>query len=463
MGKIKITIEDLFNIAGATIYNPDVFKGVTNVVIDSRKAKKGSLFVAIKGEKYDGHDFVLTALQNGASALVIDKKKLNKFKSIEVPIITVNNTIKAYGEIAKIWRNKLTAKVICITGSNGKTTVKEMIATLLSEKYKVIKTEANNNNHIGVPLTIFSADDKCDILVLELGTNHFGEIEYISEISRPDIAIITNIGDSHLEFFKNKEGVFKEKSYLFSVTDKCGGTVFINIDDPIIKKLRKIYKNKVTYGFTGVADVKGKVLKYLDDGRILIEITTKDKTIKTSLPVHGESNSKNFLAAAAVSIYIGMTLKQIIEGTGKLKQVDGRLKVNELSNNVLIDDSYNSSTTSIQSAIALVNRIKKYPRKFIIFGDIFELGQYSNKIHEELSQLFRPNKNLIVLTIGKMMKVLHKSLTRKKIKSIHFNSREELSLFLKYEEIENSVILIKGSRGMKMEEFLNILEKRLIA
>jgi UDP-N-acetylmuramoyl-tripeptide--D-alanyl-D-alanine ligase len=460
MGKIKITIEDLFNISGAVIYNPDLFKAVTNIVIDSRKAKKGSLFVAIKGEKFDGHDFVLTAVQYGAAAVVIDKKKLNKFKSLEIPVITVNDTIKAYGDLAKTWRNKLTAKVICITGSNGKTTVKEMIATLLAEKYNVVKTEANNNNHIGVPLTIFSADEKSGILILELGTNHFGEIEYTSNISQPDISIITNIGDSHLEFFKNREGVYKEKSVLFSVTDKCGGTVFVNMEDPVIKKEIKSYSNKITYGFAGAADIKGKILKYLDDGRTLIEITAKGNTFKTTLPVYGRSNSRNYLTAAAAALYTGMTIKQIIAGTKKIKQVDGRLNVKELKNIILIDDTYNSNTTSIQSAVKLVNKIKKYPRKLIVLGDILELGIYSGKIHKELAKLFSPNKNLTVLTIGKMMKVLNKSLTRKKIKSIHFNSREELSLFLKYEEIENSVILIKGSRGMKMEEFVNIMETR---
>jgi UDP-N-acetylmuramoyl-tripeptide--D-alanyl-D-alanine ligase len=460
MGKIKITIKDLFNVPSATIYNPDAFKGVTNVVIDSRKAKKGSLFVAIKGEKFDGHDFVLTAVRNGAEAVVIDEKKLKKFNSLTIPVVTVNNTMKAYGDIAKIWRKKLNAKVICITGSNGKTTVKEMIATLLSEKYKVVKTEANNNNHIGVPLTILSADEKCDILVLELGTNHFGEIEYISDISQPDISIITNIGDSHLEFFKDPAGVFKEKSILFSVTDKCGGTVFINTDDPIIKKGSKFYKNKITYGFTGAADIKGKILQYTEDGRTIIKITTRNKTFKTTLPLYGESSAKNFLAATAVALSIGLTIKQIITGTSKFKQVDGRLKVKDLNNNIIIDDSYNSNSASIESAVELVTRIKKYRNKLIILGDIFELGKYSSKIHGELAKIFQPNNNLIVLTIGKKMKVLNKSLTQKKVKSIHFNSRKELSLYLKYANIENSVILIKGSRGMKMEEFLNILETR---
>lgn len=210
----------------------------------------------------------------------------------------------------------------------------------------------------------------------------------------------------------------------------------------------------------GNIDVKGKVLQYLDDGRTFIRISNNDKTIETSLPVYGESNSKNYLAAVAVALKLGMTIKQIIAGTGKLKQIEGRLNVQKLKNNILIDDTYNSNTTSIQSAFELVNRIKKYHMKYVVLGDIFELGKYSTKIHEELAQIFRPDNNLIVLTIGKMMKILNKSLIKKKIKSIHFNSREELSLFLKYEEIEDSVILVKGSRGMKMEEFVNILETR---
>ncbi|MEK6552951.1 MAG: Mur ligase family protein, partial [Bacteroidota bacterium] len=233
MGKIKITIEDLFNISSAVIYNPDAFKPVSNVEIDSRRVKKGSLFIAIKGEKYDGHDFILDALKKGANSVVIDSRKLKKFSFLEIPVVAVNNTIRAYGELAKIWRNKISAKVISITGSNGKTTVKEMIASLLSEKYNVVKTEANNNNHIGVPLTILGTDEKCEALVLEQGTNHFNEIEYSANISRPDYAMITNIGDSHLEFLKNREGVYKEKSALLDITEIHGGTVFLNMDDPI--------------------------------------------------------------------------------------------------------------------------------------------------------------------------------------------------------------------------------------
>ncbi|TSA27644.1 MAG: UDP-N-acetylmuramoyl-tripeptide--D-alanyl-D-alanine ligase [Ignavibacteriales bacterium] len=460
MGKIKITIEDLFNISSAVIYNPDAFKPVSNVEIDSRRVKKGSLFVAIKGEKYDGHDFILDALKKGANAVIIDSRKLKKFSFLEIPVVAVNNTTRVYGELAKIWRNKISAKVISITGSNGKTTVKEMMASLLSEKYNVVKTAANNNNHIGVPLTILGTDEKCEALVLEQGTNHFNEIEYSANISRPDYALITNIGDTHLEYFKNREGVYKEKSALLDITEMHGGTVFLNMDDPIIRKHSKNYWNKITYGFNGSVNVKGKILDYTNDGRTKIKISYKGKKIETILPVYGESNAKNFLAASAVVLKLGLTGNEIINGTKNIKPVHGRLEVKKFKDAVVIDDTYNSSPASVESAVDLIKKIKTHKRKIIVLGDMLELGKQSEKLHKDLAKLFSSDKNLFVLTTGNMMKHLNKALRKKKVKSIHFHIREALSLYLQYEEIENSVILVKGSRGMKMEEFVNTLEKR---
>lgn len=460
MGKLKITLEDLFNLPSAVIYNPDGFKPISKVEIDSRKVKKGCLFVAIKGEKFDGHDFVLTAVQNGAQAVVVNKKKMKKFDSLDVTLIAVDDTTKAFGDIANIWRKKLKAKVVSITGSNGKTTTKEMVSTLLAEKYNVVKTLANNNNHIGVPLTILSSDEKCDVIVLEQGTNHFGEIAYSSKISQPDFALMTNIGDSHLEFLKNREGVYKEKSALFTETEKNGGTVLVNADDSIINGNAKNFKNKLSFGFNGKADVNGKILGYTDDGRTKVQITSGKNQFEATLPVYGEANAKNFLAAATVALKLGLTKKQIRNGAKKFTPVHGRVEVKKFKNAVVIDDTYNASPASVKSAVETINKIKTYKSKIVVLGDIFELGNQSAKIHKELEKVFKPAKNLVVLTVGTMMQHLVKELRKKKIRSIHFFLREALSLYLQYEEIENAVILVKGSRGMKMEEFVNILEKR---
>ncbi len=460
MDKIKITIEDLFNIPGAVIYNPDDYKPVSSAVIDSRKIIKGSIFFAIQGEKFDGHDFVKEAIKKGARAVVINEKKLKKFSSVKIPIVTVKDTTVAFGQLANIWRKKLFAKVISITGSNGKTTTKEILATLLAEKFSVVKTDANNNNHIGVPLTIFSADENCEALVLEQGTNHFGEIEYSAKISQPNFAVITNIGDSHLEFLKNRTGVYKEKSALLTETEKFGGKVILNLDDPIIRQNAKRFRNKITFGFKGKADVKGKILGYTNDGRTKIEVSYKNRKVVVELPVCGQSNAKNFLAACAIAFEMGLSNKEIINGVIKIKSVHGRLEVVNYKKAVVIDDTYNASPASVEAAYDLVKKIKTFKNKIVVLGDIFELGKQSPKLHKELSNLFKPDKNLFVLTVGKLTQNLHKELRRNKVRSIHFHFRLALSLYLQYEEIDNSVILVKGSRGMMMEEFVNVLEKR---
>lgn len=462
MGKVKITLEDLFNIPTAIIYNPDGYKPLSRVVIDSRKVVKNSLFVAIKGEKFDGHDFVYEAIKNGAKAILINKRKFKKFNNINLPVIAVDDTILAFGQLANVWRKKINARVIGITGSNGKTTTKEFLSTLLSEKFNVVKTEANNNNHIGVPLTIFYANDQTEILILEQGTNHFGEIEYTSKISEPDFGLITNIGDSHLEFLINREGVYKEKSSLLFYTDKNSGNVFINIDDPILNEHKNDFQNVKTFGFTKDADFKGEVVEITDEGKTKIKIDYIKKSFTTDLPILGESNAKNFLAAFAIAKTLGLTNKDIQKAVKKLSAPHGRLEVIKTKKALIIDDTYNASPISIEAALNVIRTIKTYKNKIAILGDVYELGKQAKKIHKELSKLFYENEEIIVLTIGEMMKYLHKELKKKKIKTIHFNERDELNLYLKYEEVENSVILIKGSRGMKMEEFLNTLKTRLL-
>ena len=456
----KITIEDLFNLPGAVIYNPDGYKSTKYVSIDSRKIKKGSIFFAIKGEKFDGHNFVKEAIKKGAGCVVISKRQLKKFDNVNVTIVTVNDTTKAYGELANTWRKKLGLIVVSLTGSNGKTTTKEITATLLAEKYKVIKTEANNNNHIGVPLTIFNANEKTDVLVLEHGTNHFGEIEYTAKIAQSDFAFITNIGNAHLEFLKNKEGVLKEKLSLLKETEKCGGKVMINVDDPLLRKTAKQFKNKYTFGFTRTPDVKGEIIGFTIDGRTKVSARNGFKNLKAVLPVYGVANAKNFLPAYVVAIKLGLTKKQILSGIQKLKSVNGRLKLKELKNIILVDDTYNSNPESVKNGIELVNNIKIYDRKILVMGDMFELGTKSKKLHEELAQFISPRKISDVYLIGKYMKHLQSKLVKTKVNSKYFSSRKQLAGFLAKNNLENSVMLFKGSRGMHMEEFLQVTESK---
>lgn len=457
---MRITLEDIFNIPNAVIYYPDLYKSVTSVSIDTRTIKKNSLFVAIKGKNYDGHRYVNEAIKKGATAIVVSNRKLMELDDIEILIISVKNTTHAYGELAKIWRNKQKAKVISITGSNGKTSTKEMLALLLSSKYKVHKTEANNNNQIGVPLTILSASKDTDFIVLEHGSNHFGEIDYTAKIAQPDYALITNIGSSHTQYLESKEKILNEKVDLFNNLKETG-IVFINTDDTLLKSLKNNFSNKLTYGFKGKPEIKGKVIGKSDDSRERLLIVSKKTELEITNPLIGESNSANYLAAVAISIKLGLPKKEIIKATKSIKSFKGRLQEKDYDNYTLIDDTYNSNPESVKNALNVLRRFKLRRNKVLIFGDMLELGKLSMQIHRELANEINKLKIDIVLTIGKHSAEITSNInSATKIKK-HFHSRALLKKYLKKIELIDSVILVKGSRGMKMEEFIKVLENRV--
>lgn len=460
MKKIQLNIKDIFNIPTAVIYNPDMFKSVYHVSIDSRNIRKNTLFIAIKGERFDGHDFIDEVIKKGAVAVVVNEKNFKKLSEIEIPVITVNDTTKALGDVAKIWRSKLKTKVIGITGSAGKTTTKEILAALLSQKFKVNKTSANNNNHIGVPLTILSTTEKHNVLVAELGTNHFGEIPYTAPIASPDYALITNIGDSHLEFLKNRKGVLKEKSTLLNEAIKRGGKVFINNDDKLLKEFGKKIKNKVTFGLDEKADFKAKIIGYDKLVKPQVEIKNKKNIFISSLPVSGDKNVLNFTAAFAIASEIGLTNSQIQKAVRKIKSYNKRLEVRNLKTFTLINDTYNANPDSMKSSLDILDKIGSREKKIAVLGDMFELGAESKLKHLELSTFINKTKVDQVYSIGKMMKLMNQKLNGKTKVHQHFTDRESLKNFLKKLNVNNSAVLVKGSRGLKMEEFVSVLETR---
>ncbi|MCB9206947.1 MAG: UDP-N-acetylmuramoyl-tripeptide--D-alanyl-D-alanine ligase [Ignavibacteriales bacterium] len=453
---MKFTLEDIFNIPTAVIYEPDKYKSVTSVSIDTRSIKKNSLFVAIKGKNFDGHNYINEAVRKGASAIVAQYKKVNELDNIKVPIIAVRNTQTAYGEIAKIWRNKFSTKVISITGSNGKTTTKEILSHLLESKFKVHKTVANNNNQIGVPLTILSAPQNIDFIVLEHGTNHFGEIEYTAKIAQPDYALITNIGNSHIQYLESKEKIFVEKSELFKNV-KENGTVFINNDDQLLKSTKSTVASKVTFGFTKNSDVTCKI-NVDKKGNEIIIIDGFGKKIETSFPLLGIANVKNYLSAVAISLKVGLTKSDIIKSTKTLTAVKGRLQKKDYNQFTIIDDTYNANPESVESAFEVVKNFQNRSNKILVLGDMFELGASTADLHKNLAKNINRIPNVKVFTIGKNSKLIFNEVN--KIEKKHFINRQVLKKYLSTVEIENSVILVKGSRGMKMEEFVKVLENR---
>ncbi len=461
MKRISISLNDLFNLESSVIYNPDAYKSTTAVCIDSRQIKKNCLYVAIAGEKHDGHDFVDEAIIKGAAAVLINEKKLKRFTHISMPIITVKNTLAAYGQLANIWRNKLNAVVIGITGSNGKTTTKEMLAAILSQRYQVVKSAANNNNHIGVPLSIFSANASCEVLVLEHGTNHFGEIAYTAKISDPDFALITNIGESHIEFLLNKNGVYKEKSELFKQTLLNRGKIFVNADDPVLNRKTENIEEKITFAINNKADYKGTIKGYDVLGRTRLEVKSKKKNfhIESTLPVYGYAGALNALPAIAIAHWFGLAKNEITRGIESIKQVKGRQYVDVMKNFVLIDDTYNANPISMRSAFDLLRKIKLHEKKILILGDMFELGSHSNYQHNKLAVDLIKIKPYKVFLTGKAMKSLFNAV-KGRIDVVYFSNRDRLKKTLQTFNISRSVVLVKGSRGMKMEEFSNELKLR---
>jgi len=460
MRKSKINIEDLFDLESAVIYNPDSYKATSDVSMDSRSVKKGSIFFAIKGLKFDGHKFIAEAVKKGAGAVVINSRRLKSLDDLDVTIIAVKDTTKAYGELASIWRKKLALKVISITGSNGKTSTKEILHTLLSEKYNVHKSAANDNNHIGVPKTIFECSDKHDAVVIEHGTNHFGEIEYTAKIAIPDIAAITNIGDSHLEFLKNRKGVLKEKSALLEQADSNDGKVLINVDDVLLAEEIKKYKNVIKYGFKGRVDCKAKMLGFTEDGRTKLNVIFGNDNFDVTLPLLGISSAKNYLLAISIAFEMGLTEKDILAGTKKLLPYHGRLESKIYKEFMLIDDTYNASPDSVRAGLDLLRKIKSYKKKLVVLGDMFELGNSSANLHSDLADSFKGIKNLKVMTIGPFMKKLNDKLIKNKIDAAHYDQRHLLKQELEKVSLNDYVIFVKGSRGMKMEEFVSVLKDR---
>ncbi|HPN39852.1 MAG TPA: UDP-N-acetylmuramoyl-tripeptide--D-alanyl-D-alanine ligase, partial [Melioribacteraceae bacterium] len=455
--KTKRTI----NIAGFNLIKGDINSSFSFVVIDSRKVKEECLFIAIKGESFDGHNFLSDVERAGAIGVIISEDNLDKSENFNGVVISYSNTVLALGKIAELWRSKLKAKVIAITGSNGKTTTKEFLSVILEQKYKVNKTEYNNNNHIGVPLTILSTDNSVDVLVLELGTNHFGEIEYTSKIAMPNYALITLIGDSHLEYLLDRQGVLKEKFALYEETVKNNGRIFVNSDDELLFNKCKEIENKITFGFNNYADFKGEIIGTDDYGKTKLNIKYNNNDLNLTLPVYGITSAKNVLAAVSMAIELGLNKDELINGINKLGLIKGRLNIYELNDVLIIDDTYNANPESMKAALELVNSINVKKNKIVVLGDMYELGNYTEQKHIELAeQIYKTNINKIFL-VGKATEFTSKHLSKLGVKHFYNNNREQIVEQLKVTNINDSLILFKGSRGMKIEQFIPIITERV--
>lgn len=447
----------------------ETFSGVST---DTRSIKPGELFIALIGENFDGHNFIETALQKGACGAIVSGQWSVAGGQQKIHtgfIIEVDDTLKALGDIARLWREKHPIPVVAITGSNGKTTTKEMVAMILSQKFRVLKTEGNLNNLIGLPLTVLNIDDSHDVAVLELGMNSFGEIARLSEICKPDIALITNVGSGHLEGLGSIEGVAKAKGEILEGL-KAGGTFVVNNDDPYIREIAKGWKGELlSFGIDSAdADVKTLLTDYscCYGSGVAISMHLKEKPLSAKLMGLGLHNIYNATAAAAVGLAAGISTEEIKKGLEGWRPFKGRFELHRLDCGVnLIDDTYNANPNSVAMALKTLADVKGAGRGIAVLGDMLELGVYACEAHYEIGKKAAATGVDFLFLMGPLSSI-HTS------RGARDGGMDEGQIVIcsDYKDVPGRVntiltggdwVLVKGSRGMAMEKVVEEIKKRM--
>jgi UDP-N-acetylmuramoyl-tripeptide--D-alanyl-D-alanine ligase len=447
---MNLNLNQVKKIVGGTYQGDEALlnKKIKRISINSKDIHKDDLFIGIKGEKFNGDLFASSAIQKGAIAAIIStNQKDTKNK------IIVKSGREALGKLAQYWKSQSKIPLVAITGSNGKTTTKEMIGSIVSShlksKKKLLMSQGNFNNDIGLPLSLLNIKKIQKCAVVEMGMNHKGEISYLSKIAIPDIAVITNIAEAHIEFFGSKKGIAKAKSEIFEGLKK-DGTAIINRDDEFYSLMKNAARTKkiISFGLNKKSDV---YLKKTAQG--ISQIHTPKGSVNIKVKLQGEHNLKNVLAAVASTIALKIPLKTIKKGIEAIKPVHGRLEVKKgLNGSMLIDDTYNANPESMRAAIDVLAN-KDY-EKILIIGDMGELGKKAAQYHASIATHINKKKTLHVVGIGKLTK---HTIDKCNGNAKWFNNKKELIQYVKSKIRKNSCVLIKGSRFMKMEEVVEAL------
>ena len=436
-------------VASATI-------GIQEVTTDSRKKTTGSLFVPLIGDNFDGHDHVLQAINHGAVAIIWNQnKQLPDFLPIDFPIYLVEDTLEALQLLATQYRQEINPIVVGITGSNGKTTTKDLVAAIVKTTYKTHFTHGNFNNHIGLPLTILGMARETEVLILEMGMSDYKEIEQLSEIAIPDYAIITNIGESHIEFLGSREGITKAKLEIV-----CGmkenGLLIIDGDEALLESIDN-HKNVVTCGFLSSNNV---IIEQIEISHAKTTFSLLDASTY-AIPLLGRHNAQN----AAYAIILGQQLKisneDIKKGLLSLELTGMRFELLKGTNDVsIVNDAYNASPTSMKAAIDVIKQMKGFKEKVLVLGDIFELGEQSEALHRSVADVIEPPITA-VFTYGNIALNISAAVREKQVNIVcnHFGSKEALLNKLEQYCTTDTLILFKASRGMQFEKLVEAMQE----
>ena len=461
---MMLSNKDLDTLTYVEFLNRDLLRGrkITGVSTDSRRLLGGELFIALKGENFDGHAFVADVFARGAVAAIVD----TSFKMDGVshkPLIVVKDTTIALGELAHHHRMGFEIPVIAIGGSNGKTTTKDMVSSVLATTYNVLSTEGNLNNHIGVPRTLLRMQKKHDVAVVEVGTNHPGEIDYLCQILKPTHGLITNVGREHLEFFKSIEGVASEEGVLFEhLRRRSKSVVFVNADDQLVRSKTKGMRRQVTYGMrTKQVNIGGKVIGADDAGRSSFEYVSKKPSRRDSiqLGIPGEHNVMNALAAVAVGLTLRVPEKRIRKSLESFRPTAKRMEVLNFEDVIIYNDTYNANPDSMISALRTLASAKIRGKRIAVLADMRELGDHGKEEHSLVGREAAQLGIDYVLTYGDLARSIHEA--AKVPFALHYDQKNMLAEYLAELIAPGDAVLVKGSRGMKMEDIVTFLEERL--
>ena len=448
----SLSFKEVVSAVGGKLLNGDEKEVVFNISTDSRSVLKGDLFIPLKGDNFDGHNFIKTAFEKGAvcslSEIELDFGK---------PYIKVENTKKALADLAEYYRGLFDIKVVAVTGSVGKTTTKDIIYSVLKQKFDTVKTEGNFNNEIGVPLTIFKIEETTEAVVLEMGMNHFNEIHRLSKIGKPNAAVITNVGYSHIENLGSRNGILKAKCEIFDFLEK-GGLKILNGNDEMLSTLKKTEENTCFYGIES-PDNDFYADEIVENGLndINCRIHKGKESFSVNIKVPGKHMVLNALSAAAVGDYFGLDFQQIKAGIESFELTKMRMDIIKTNNFTVINDVYNANPVSMKAGIDVLAR--SAARKVCILGDMFELGDFAPELHFEVGE-YAYLKNIdVIVCIGELSKNIYERALKNadcdedRLKNIYyFKTQNEF-----FDEIENilkykDTILVKASRGMKFEK-----------
>ena len=454
-----LSVKDLLQATNGNLISGNELDEINNIAIDSRKAKLGDVFIAIIGENLDGHKFMQSALDNGCKTFIKNRSNSIKFESSDINLIEVDDTTIALGDIAKYYKEKFVIPYIGVTGSVGKTTTKDMIYAAISNNFDTLKNEGNFNNHIGVPLTLFNLNKKHECAIIEMGMSNFNEIEYLANIVNPKIGVISNIGLSHIENLGSQDGILKAKLEITTNFDE-NNILIVNGDDEYLSKVCKedCNYNLKTFGFNSNNDVYCTEYIMSEDS-INFKCIINGKEEAIFIPTVGKHNIYNAMAAILVGLTLGMKLEDIKLGLRGFTASKMRLDIFKKDDLTIINDAYNASPDSMKAALDILGRYEK--RRVAILGDMFEMGEHSEYGHRLVGESSINNVDVLI-TVGDMSKFISDEAKKLGLDSnniYHFKTKELAIESLDSLINKDDAVLVKASRGMKLEQIVEYLSK----